>query len=142
GPHELAGAGPPGEDVVAVGPDDQALDRGAAAAGDPAGEDVAEVAGGDGDLAGAGGRGGQHVVDDLGRHPGPVDRVHGRQADPPAQVLVGEQRLQQVLAVVEGALDRHVVHVGRVDGRHLPALHLGHPPGLVEHDDVQVGPTL
>ena len=50
---------------------------------------------------------------------------------------VGEHRLHQVLAVVEGALDRDVVHVGRVDARHHAALHLAHPAGRVQHDDVE-----
>src|SRR5690606_34416398 len=100
------------------------------------GEDVAEVPGRDGEPAApeAGDRG--DVVDDLGHHPGPVDRVHGREADPVPEGGVGEHGLHQVLAVVEGPLDGHVVDVGGVDGRHLPALHVAHPAGGVEDDDV------
>ena len=56
-----------------------------------------------------------------------------------AELGVGEQGLHQVLAVVEGALDGHVVHVGRVDGGHLAALHVAHPARGVEHDDVERG---
>ena len=60
-----------------------------------------------------------------------------------AERRVGEQRLHEVLAVVEGALDGDVVHVGRVDRGHLAALHVAHPTGRVEHDDVEAcrGPT-
>ena len=44
---------------------------------------------------------------------------------PGAKGLVVEHRLQQRLAVVEGALDRDVVDVGGSDRGHLAALHLG-----------------
>ena len=58
-----------GEDVVAVGGDDQAGDRQAHAAGDPAGVDVAEIAGGHGEGDRAVGRAeaqrGVEVVDGL-----------------------------------------------------------------------------
>ena len=65
------------------------------------------------------------VVDDLASDPRPVDRVDRRQRIAVAEREVVEQRLHQVLAVVEGAFDGDVVDVGRQHGRHLPALHLG-----------------
>ena len=113
------------------------------ALGDPAGEDVAEVAGRHRERSsGPAARRSGHVVDDLGHHPGPVDRVHGRQPHARSRnALVGEQRLHEVLAVVEGALDGDVVDVGRVDRGHLAALHVAHPAGRVEHDDVEVRPA-
>ena len=71
---------PAGEDVVAVRADHELVDRQAHPLGDPAGEDVAEVAGRHGERAAAEPGDGGDVVDDLRHHPGPVDRVHGRQA--------------------------------------------------------------
>ena len=110
------------------------------ALGAVAGEHVAEVAGGHGeaDRAAPAGQPGHRgdVVDDLGHDPGPVDGVDRRQVDPVAEGLVGEERLDQVLAVVEGALDGQVVHVGRVDGGHLPPLHVRDPTGRVQDDDL------
>ena len=52
---------------------------------------------------------------------------------------IREQRLHHVLAVVERALERDVVHVGVEDRCHLPALHLGYASRGVQHVDVEVG---
>ena len=95
--------------------------------GDPPGEDVAEVPGRHRERASAQPGDGGDVVDDLGHHPGPVDRVHGREAHPLPERGVGEQGLHEVLAVVERALDGHVVHVRRVDRRHLAPLDVARP---------------
>ena len=49
---------------------------------------------------------------------------------------VGEQLLDDPLAVVERALDRDRVHVGGVDRRHLAPLDVAHAALGVEHDDL------
>ena len=83
--------------------------------GGVAGEDVAEIAGRHGEGDRAVGRaersGGVDVIDDLRHDARPVDRVDRRQPDAVAEGGVVEQRLHQVLAVVEGAVDGDVVDV-------------------------------
>ena len=110
-----------------------------------AGEHVAEVARGNGEghrrPATTQAFGGHHVVDDLGHHPCPVDRVDRRQAHAVPEPDVGEHGLHHVLAVVEGAVDGHVVHVGCDDGGHLPPLDVRHPTGRMEDDDIHVVPV-
>ncbi len=128
---------PAREDVVAVGPDHELIDGQAHLLGDPPGEDVAEVARRHRERAPTQPSDGGDVVDDLGHHPGPVDGVHGRQAHLLPEGHVGEERLHEVLAVVEGALDGDVVDVRGVDRRHLATLHVAHPTGRVEHHDVE-----
>ena len=80
-----------------------------------------------------------HVVDDLGHHPGPVDGVHRAEAHPLAERAVVEHRLDQVLAVVEGAVDRDDMHVRRLDRCHLPSLDLARATLREQDDDVGVG---
>ena len=148
GRHHLAdfhaaGLQEAGEDVVAVGRDDQLVDRQPHAARGIAGEHVAEIPGrhrerdrpvgrAEGDPAG-------DVVDRLGGDPRPVDRIHRGQPAIGAKPGVAEHRLHQVLAVVEGALDRDVVDVGGFDRGHLAALDLGHPVLGVQHEDLDPG---
>jgi hypothetical protein len=79
---------------------------------------------------------GGDVIDDLRGDAGEVDRVHRRQVQVAAQILIGEQRLHQILAVVEIAVDRDRMRVRRVDRRHLPALHLGDAAVRIEKEDV------
>ena len=81
-------------------------------------------------------RGGE-VIDDLRHDARPVDRIHRRQADRRAERRVGEHRLHQVLAIVEGAFDGDGVHVGATHRRHLPALHLGDAALGIEDEDVE-----
>ena len=118
----------------------QALDRQAHALGDEAGEDVAEIAGGNGErdraVRAAERDGGREVVDDLGDDPGPVDGVDAGQSEAVAEGVVVEHRLHQGLAVVERTFHRNGVDVGRRDGRHLPALDLRDAAVRVEDDDV------
>ena len=64
----------------------------------------------------------------------PVDRVDGTELDLVAKGGVVEQRLHQILAIVEGAFDGDVVRVGGVDRGHLPALDLRYP-ALREKDE-------
>jgi hypothetical protein len=47
-----------------------------------------------------------------------------------------EHRLHQVLAIVEGALDRDGMDVGRIDRGHLPALHVRNAALRIEDEDV------
>ena len=93
-----------------------------------AGEDVAEIAGRHGERHLAVRRAqcqrGGDVIRDLRGDARPVDRVHRGQMHLGAERRVGEHRLHQVLAVVEGALDRDVADVRRQHRGHLPALHL------------------
>ena len=103
------------------------------------GQDVAEVAGRDTERDRPGQRPRRgHVVHDLRHHPRPVDRVHRRQAHPLAERDVVEHRLDEVLAVVERAVDRDGVHVVVVDGGHLAALDVARASGRVEDHDVDV----
>ena len=80
-------------------------------------------------------RGGD-VVRDLRGDARPVDRVHRRQLHLLAERRVGEHRLHQVLAVVEGALDGDVGDVRRGHRGHLPALHLADAVVRVQEHDV------
>ena len=107
--------------------------------GDPAREDVAEVAGRDAERDGPGERPRRrHVVHDLRHHARPVDRVDRRQPHPLAERRVVEHRLDEVLAIVERAVDRDRVHVVVVDRRHLAALDVARAAGWVEDHDVDV----
>ncbi len=130
-----------GQDVVAVGADDELGDRHAHAPRHVRGIDVAEIAGRHGEAQGplgrAQGHGGGHVIDHLGHDPRPVDRIDAGEGEAGAELLVGEHRLHQVLAVVERAVDRDGMNIGRQDRRHLPALDLGNAPVRIEHDDVE-----
>ena len=49
---------------------------------------------------------------------------------------IGEHRLHQVLAIVEGALDGDVAHIGGRDRRHLAALHLGDAALGMQDEDI------
>ena len=119
--------------------DDEVGDRCAHLTGDPSRQYVAEVAGRHAErrLTGERLRRGD-VVDDLGHHARPVDRVDGRQPQLVAEHRVAEHRLDQVLAVVEVPVDREGVHVRAVDRRHLAPLDVARPTGRVEDHDVDV----
>jgi hypothetical protein len=54
------------------------------------------------------------------------------------ELVVCQEHLHQVLAVVEGPLDCHGVDVALFDRGHLSALDLGHPALWVEDDDIDV----
>ncbi len=49
-----------------------------------------------------------------------------------------EHRLHERLAIVEGAVDGDGLHVGGVDGRHLPPLHVGDAPVREQDEDVDL----
>ena len=115
------------------------MDRCTHPAGDPSRQDVAEVAGRDAERGLLGKRlRGRHVVDDLGHHPRPVDRVHRRQLQLVSEVGVTEHRLHEVLAVVEVALDGDRVDIRAVDRGHLAALDVTGATGRIEDHDVDV----
>src|SRR6185437_5919684 len=105
-----------GKYVVDVGRHHQPVDRQAHLPGNIAGEDVAEIAGGnrEGDLAvrRAERRRGGEIIHRLRHDPRPVDRIDARQADAVAEGVVIEHRLHQRLTVVEGAFDGDGVDVG------------------------------
>ena len=137
---QFAGLDEPPEDVVGVGGDEETLGWQPHAAGVVPGQHVAEVAGGDAERDGALVGQAPHrpdVVDDLGRDPGPIDRVHRGQCHVEAERLVGEHRLHQVLAVIEGAVHGHRMDVGRVQRGHLASLDLAGAARGVKHHDVE-----
>ena len=78
---------------------------------------------------------GEHVVDDdqLDRFR-ELRREHANLRA--ALEQVGEQRFDQILAVVKSALDRDRVDVRQLDRRHLPPLHLGNAVARVEDENV------
>ena len=128
-----------------VGGEDESADGCAHAEGDVAGEDVAEVAGGDGDLGGGGAGGlldaedGPEVVDDLGEDAAPVDGVDGAEVEVALEGEVVEDLLEDALAVVEGAVDGDAVDVRVGDGGHLAFLERA-DAAVGEHDeDVDAG---
>ena len=131
------------EDVVFVGGDDEGAQRQAHLAGDVGGAHVTEVARGHDDADRGRGVGpflgdaqpGGHVVADLGEQARPVDGVDGAHVPGGFEVGVHVDGLDQVLAVVEDAVDGDVDDVGVEEGEHLGALEGGHAPGGGEHDD-------
>ena len=137
------------EDVVLVGGDDEGTQGHAHLAGDVGGAHVAEVAGryddthlgrGVGPLLGDAQPGG-HVVADLGEQARPVDGVDGADVPGGLEVGVHVDGLDEVLAVVEDAVDGDVDDVVVEEGEHLGALEGGHAPGGGEHDDGKSGAT-
>ena len=128
------------ENVVLVGGDDQPLDRQPHALGVPAGEHVAEIAGRRGERDAASRRaerdGGGEVIDDLREDARPVDRVDAAQRQPVAKRQIAEQAFDDVLAIVEGAVDGDGVDARPVDRRHLPPLHVRHAALRIEDEDV------
>ena len=137
-----AGVEEAGEDVVLVGRQDEAADGQAHALGVPAGQDVAEVAGRDGelDVGGVGfvldAEGGPEVVDDLREDARPVDGVDGAEGVGVLEGEVVEEGLHDGLAVVERAFDGQVEDVGVEDGRHLLFLERADAAVGVHHEDV------
>ena len=107
---------------------DEALDRQAHLTRRVGGEDVAEISRRHGERYAPRGRAQRQrrrgVIDDLGGDARPVDRVDRRELHPVAKGRVVKHRLHQVLAVVETTVDRDVVDVGCLHGRHLPPLHV------------------
>ena len=140
-----AGAEEAGEDIVAVGADDQPLHRQAHLPRAIGGIDVAEIPGRHGERDGTVGRAQRHrgpdVVDDLRHHPRPVDGVHRRELQLVAEGEIVEHRLHQVLAIVEGAFDGDVEDVGGVNRGHLPPLHLGDAAIGMEDEDFRRRPA-
>mmetsp|Transcript_91229 Transcript_91229/g.254815 ORF Transcript_91229/g.254815 Transcript_91229/m.254815 type:complete len:240 (+) Transcript_91229:1062-1781(+) len=74
------------------------------------------------------------IIRDLEHDPCPVDGVHGAEAVGLLEVQVAKEALDDVLAVVERALDRDAVHVAVEHARHLLLLNLRHA-ALGEEDE-------
>ena len=109
----------------------------------PTTQNVAEVTGGHSDVDDAA----QfaccfEVVHNLGHNAGPVDAVDCRQVVRLTKWCVVEHRLHQILAIIEGAVDRHSAHIGRINRGHLTALHVAHTTMRIQDDDVDVGAML
>ena len=134
------------EHVVFVGDDDEAVDGHTHGAGDVPGADIAEVAGGHGEADFSGvALGGVNlfgeadpaadVVDDLGHESRPVDGVDGADAPGALELEVAADVFDNVLAVIEDAVNGHVDDVGVLDGEHLGLLEGGHAAPRGEHED-------
>ena len=103
-------------------------------------EDIAEIPGRNAECGFALGsaqlqRGGE-VINHLRHQPCPVDRID--RADPVlvGDVLVGEDALHHRLRIVEAAIDRDIVDIGRAHGGHLAALDVADAPLGVQHEDL------
>ncbi len=95
------------QDIVDVGGDAQRANRQAHAFCDIASENIAEIAGRNGEIHHARRRTERNrrceVVDHLGHDARPVDRVDARQRDRIAKAAIAEQRLHDSLAIVKSA---------------------------------------
>ena len=150
-PVIAAGADEIGQYVVGVGGADQLADRQAHPPREFAGENIAEVAGRDDevDLVAERDRSGQHqigigleIVSDLRRKAAEVDGIRARQPDaglcrPAVRLVVGEDRLDAGLCVVEIAADRADAHVRALLRDHLRALDVADAAVGIEHDDAR-----
>ena len=129
------------EDVVLVGGQHETTDRQAHRSRDVAGADVAEVAGRHGevdDIVVARRRlevPGE-VVHDLSQQTGPVDRVDGADRVATLEAEVGRDRLDEILAIVEDAVDGDVVDVRLLQAEHLRLLERAHPAERRQHEDL------
>lgn len=74
----------------------------------------------------------------MSENAGPVDTVNGTKAVGGVDVRIGEEGLDDVLAVVEGSLDSQVVHVGVKHGSHLLLLNGRHLSIGEENEDTGV----
>ena len=132
------------QDVVVVRGQHEAAYRHAHGAHRDAGEDVAEVAGGNGEDGAVARRpavqGRMDVVGHLREHPRPVHGVDGAERVVLLEGRVAEGGFQDRLAVVEAALDGQTMHVGVRHGGHLPLLQGADPPSRIQHEDVDVRP--
>ncbi|CRH67244.1 Uncharacterised protein [Chlamydia trachomatis] len=84
---------------------------------------------------------GRDVIHDLGEQARPIDRVDRAQVPFRLKVEVHVDRLDQVLAVIEYALNCDVHDVVVQQGEHLRALECCHASGRSEHDDRQAIPA-
>ncbi len=131
----------PGQDVIAVGGDEEPIDGQSHALGHVAGEDVAEVAGGDRKADPEPGVAPTHpppgveVVDDLGQDAGPINGVDRAEVVLPLEIQVVEQGLDDALAIVEGAADGDVVDVRVRHRGHLPLLDRRDPARGMQDED-------
>ena len=103
-------------------------------------QDVAEIARGYGEVdriafATRDGEVAFEVIDDLCGDPRPVDRIDGADCVTRLEFGVGADRLDDVLAFVEHALDREIVDVRIGERVHLRRLERAHPALRRQHED-------
>ena len=127
----------PGQNVIAIGRDNDALDRQAHLFGNKPGKGVAKIAGRHGKANGTvgrakGGSGGE-IIDALCGDAGPIDRIDAGQVDSLAEILILEHGLNNGLAVVKRALDGNGAHIVLRRRGHKPALNLADAPFGEEH---------
>ena len=125
--------------VIFVGGENQAADRQAHLSGDVPRQDVAEIARGYGEVdriafAARDGEVAFEVIDDLCGDPRPVDRIDGADCVTRLEFGVGADRLDDVLAFVEHALDREIVDVRIGERVHLRRLERAHPALRRQHE--------
>ena len=80
-------------------------------------------------------RGGE-VINDLRENARPVDRVDPGQRHLVAKRQIVEQRFDDVLAIVERAVDRQRMDARPVDRGHLPPLHVGDAAVRIQDEHV------
>ena len=130
------------ENVVLVRRDDKAVHGQSHLVDHPAGEDVAEVPGGDdeGDIvAVVGGKLGEgvHVIDALGEDAHDVDRVDRGEPHLLLEGKITHELLHDGLGIVEGSLDRDGIDVVRARAGHLALLQLGDAALRIEDEDLR-----
>ncbi len=130
------------QNVVDVGRDHQLRNRKPHLRRDITSEHVAEITCGDRKsdlpLRCAKPYGGVEIIDHLRHQPRPVDAVHRRQIELLRKGRVVEHRLHERLRIVEAALDRDIMDVGRAHRGHLAPLYVGHAAFGVQHEDVDL----
>ena len=134
-----------GEHIVFVRRDDKARNREPHLLRNPAGEDVAEVAGRDGKrnrLALFGrGKPPLEVIDHLSGNARPVDGVHGADRMRGLERVVVRDRLHDVLRLIERPADRDIEDIGVFKRIHLGALEVTHAAVRRQHKDADPFPA-
>ena len=128
------------QNVVLVRRDDEAVDRETHEFRRVAGENIAEISGGDRESNLSFGRAQRQcrgeIVNDLRHNPGPIDGVHSAQAHFAAEIRIVEHVLDERLAVVEMTVNGNRMHIGVVRRRHLPPLYLRNAPVRIQDERV------
>ena len=82
--------------------------------------------------------GGNKIINNLRHDPRPVDRIDRRQVKILAQLFIGKHRFDDILAVIERAFERDVMHVRRIDACHLPTLHFRGAALRMQDEDIDI----
>mmetsp|Transcript_55502 Transcript_55502/g.141105 ORF Transcript_55502/g.141105 Transcript_55502/m.141105 type:complete len:352 (-) Transcript_55502:85-1140(-) len=133
----------PVQDIIRVRGHDEVFHREAHALGIVACQDIPEVARwhAEGDRAIALREQlvvGVEVVSDLEHDPGPIDGVHSSETILRLEIQLSEKTLDNVLAIVECALDSNAMHVGVKHAGHLLLLDLRHPALREQYETLHV----